>query len=224
MTEVVYVIGSPHGGLVKIGRSVDVDRRLATIQRMSPVPLAVLFKTEGGTQLERALHGYFQSYRTHGEWFDFGQADPIPMVTAALTKALPRPYGNTPLRNIRVAAPIWAQPRREPKPRRPDLTDVLVSYLKDYGAGWEAPRTRPTTTPPPDLTRASGNTFGAPAHGSRPRNSTHPNATASATTFRVIEYVAKPSPSRPLNRSSIVNSWPGGIASSTSQTDSRRRS
>lgn len=78
--EVVYLIGSPDGGLVKIGRTCNVNRRLADIQRMSPVPLALLWHTPGNHILEKALHRAFSIHRTHGEWFDFGDDDPVAMI------------------------------------------------------------------------------------------------------------------------------------------------
>ena len=45
--EMVYAIGQTNGGLIKIGRSNDVSRRFAEIQRMSPVPLVVLWQHPG---------------------------------------------------------------------------------------------------------------------------------------------------------------------------------
>lgn len=83
-TERVYAIGSPGSRLVKIGRAVNVGRRLASIQRMSPAPLEVLWTTAGGADLEGAFHAYFSGRRTHGEWFDFGDQDPVAVITANL--------------------------------------------------------------------------------------------------------------------------------------------
>jgi hypothetical protein len=86
--EFVYLIASNASTLVKIGRSVNVPRRLIDIQRMCPVPLVVLWQTEGGFELETALHVMFQRYRRHGEWFDFGGQDPIELVTRAIALGL----------------------------------------------------------------------------------------------------------------------------------------
>lgn len=47
--------------------------------------------------------------------------------------------GKTPLRNIRVSTPIWEAAKARAKTEGRTLTDVLVSYLKEYGAGWEMP-------------------------------------------------------------------------------------
>src|SRR6185437_1224824 len=81
-SEVVYVIGSTASPLVKIGRSVDVDTRLRSIQNMSPAPLTVLWTTRGGRELEAQLHAAFAKYRVHGEWFNFGTNDPVNLISA----------------------------------------------------------------------------------------------------------------------------------------------
>lgn len=81
--EVVYVIGTPTSSVVKIGRTTRLAKRLADIQRMSPVPLAVLWSHPGGHELETCLHRQFAGLRSHGEWFTF-QADPVEMVAWAV--------------------------------------------------------------------------------------------------------------------------------------------
>lgn len=82
--EYVYLIGCAESSLVKIGRSEDVSRRLAEIQRMSPVPLTVLWSHPGGPELETRLHRCFGHLRSHGEWFHFGEEDPIACVQKAV--------------------------------------------------------------------------------------------------------------------------------------------
>jgi hypothetical protein len=81
----VYVIGpEDEAGLLKIGRAVDVQRRLAQLKGMSPVPLTVLWSREtDNTDLESKLHRYFASYRRHGEWFDFQGSDWRSLIDAA---------------------------------------------------------------------------------------------------------------------------------------------
>lgn len=79
----VYLIGSQSGGLAKIGRARDVIQRLRAIQAMSPVELDLLWSSSGGRELEARLHVEFSNYRTHGEWFDFGNLDPVAMVSEA---------------------------------------------------------------------------------------------------------------------------------------------
>jgi hypothetical protein len=69
--EVVYVIGTPGSNTVKIGRTTNLAKRVADIQRMSPVPLAALWTHPGGHELETQLHRHFADFRSHGEWFAF---------------------------------------------------------------------------------------------------------------------------------------------------------
>jgi hypothetical protein len=87
MSEVVYVLGAPGINTVKIGRTTNLAKRVADIQRMSPVLLAVLWTHPGGSELEARLHRHFAARRAHGEWFTFDD-DPLPAVKEAVAKAL----------------------------------------------------------------------------------------------------------------------------------------
>jgi hypothetical protein len=80
----VYVIGCDGSSRVKIGKSNDVAKRFGSIQRMSPVELRLLAYFPGGLKRERALHEKFAHLRTYGEWFDFGDRDPVAEVSAAV--------------------------------------------------------------------------------------------------------------------------------------------
>lgn len=84
MIDLVYVLGSTETRRVKIGHSTNVPMRAVVIQRMSPVPLVVLETFEGGLELENALHKRFRPFRTHGEWFDFGDLDPLVEIAAGV--------------------------------------------------------------------------------------------------------------------------------------------
>jgi hypothetical protein len=84
--EWIYVIGCAESRLVKIGRSVDPEQRRGTLQRSCPVQLAVLWQTPGNYQLENALHHRFFDHWSHGEWFDFGDQDPVELVNAAVSE------------------------------------------------------------------------------------------------------------------------------------------
>lgn len=108
--EVVYVIGAPGSKTVKIGRTTNPSKRQADIQRMSPVPLKVLWTHPGGCELETNLHRQFSALRTHGEWFTFG-SDPVASVQWAIKdepwlrekislKKTPRPVRTTPLPDL----------------------------------------------------------------------------------------------------------------------------
>ena len=81
--SVVYVIGNADNRLVKIGTTTaSADKRLSGIQTMSPSLLSVLWTTPGGRELEQELHRRFAAERRHGEWFDFGDRDPVTEVSA----------------------------------------------------------------------------------------------------------------------------------------------
>jgi len=82
--NVVYVIGPPMSNRVKIGTSGSVGRRLPEIQRSSPLVLELLWHTPGDMRLEKALHRRFKDKRIHGEWFDFGDEDPVEAISAAV--------------------------------------------------------------------------------------------------------------------------------------------
>lgn len=83
--SVVYIIGSKQARPVKIGTSIDSPKRLASIQMMSPVILEILHEHPGEYDLEAWLHTKFKRYRIHGEWFDFGELDPVATVSAAIS-------------------------------------------------------------------------------------------------------------------------------------------
>ena len=64
-----YFIGGSEGP-VKIGMSIDPNKRLQTLQLSSPVRLSILALTSGGAERESAYHYQFADFRLHGEWFE----------------------------------------------------------------------------------------------------------------------------------------------------------
>lgn len=66
----LYAIESSCGH-VKIGRAIDVAKRLRDLQAMCPpsVALSVLATAERCGSLEREIHGVFAGHRIRGEWF-----------------------------------------------------------------------------------------------------------------------------------------------------------
>lgn len=79
----IYVIGCDEVRVVKIGISCNLQSRLVTMQTGSPVALRLLWKMPGSLDMEQDLHEYFHAYRKHGEWFDFGDENPVAMVAGA---------------------------------------------------------------------------------------------------------------------------------------------
>ncbi len=55
-------------GRVKIGKAVDVARRLKTLQTGSSRVLKLLHVIDG--DVERGLHAKFSQWRIQGEWFE----------------------------------------------------------------------------------------------------------------------------------------------------------
>lgn len=64
-----YFIGSAEGP-VKIGYSINVERRLKGLQLACPVVLSVLAICKGGEVTEASYHQRFAAHRLHGEWFE----------------------------------------------------------------------------------------------------------------------------------------------------------
>jgi Meiotically up-regulated gene 113 len=128
MAEVVYLIGSPSSHLVKIGRSVKVMKRLGEIQCMSPVPLRVLWTTEGGAGLESALHWRFRQQRVYGEWFDFGVEDPVAIVASAVEETALNAQDEDAMTAELMAL---GKERRATEQRLAELIEAGVSAAKD---------------------------------------------------------------------------------------------
>ena len=87
----LYVIGfedEQFHGIVKIGVTNNVKKRLATLQTGNPWRLevkAMVYRSDS-FQYENWLHGHFDRYRMRpdGEWFDFGSnSDPVSIVQGA---------------------------------------------------------------------------------------------------------------------------------------------
>lgn len=57
------------GGLVKIGVSQNIRRRLHSFKTAAPVPVLLVGRMSGSTTLETELHRRFAPHRSHGEWF-----------------------------------------------------------------------------------------------------------------------------------------------------------
>lgn len=72
----VYLIRAENG-LIKIGKSMDVERRFRTLVSLSPVELELLcyFDTLFGDELEEELHAIYEEKRVRGEWFALTKSD-----------------------------------------------------------------------------------------------------------------------------------------------------
>lgn len=69
----IYFIQAVSGGPIKIGYAADPEKRIAEIQRMSPIELRTLKVIEGDLRQEKGLHKHFAKFRLHGEWFNLNE-------------------------------------------------------------------------------------------------------------------------------------------------------
>ena len=63
----IYFIKSER--MVKIGCSINIDRRIKEIQPWSPYPLELLAVMPGTVRIENAVHSMFEADWSHAEWF-----------------------------------------------------------------------------------------------------------------------------------------------------------
>ena len=77
MKSYLYVIGIVGQTPVKLGHTTDLGERLKTLQTAQPFTLEVRAAYYGNRDVERLAHAWFSRYRVRGEWFDFGDLDPV---------------------------------------------------------------------------------------------------------------------------------------------------
>jgi hypothetical protein len=65
----IYFIQAEPGGLVKIGYTENLDKRLRIIQSHSPLKMKIIGKIRGSRATEAEIHSKFNKDRKHGEWF-----------------------------------------------------------------------------------------------------------------------------------------------------------
>lgn len=70
MKGFVYFIANAESGPVKIGYSLDPDKRLKQVQSGSHLRLTVLDRFRASEDAERLLHRLFRPTRLAGEWFE----------------------------------------------------------------------------------------------------------------------------------------------------------
>lgn len=82
--QFVYLIGPADGSVFKIGRTSNVENRLRSLQAGNPATLSVLWTAPGSVLIECELHRWFENGWVRGEWFDFGDLDPVATINAAI--------------------------------------------------------------------------------------------------------------------------------------------
>ncbi len=107
----VYLIQAGAEGLVKIGSTKDIHRRLAMLQVGSAAHLRLLHLFDGGTRAEHDLHRKFAASRVRGEWFE-----PCAEIIAGNVDLPSLPF-EAPVRKKKPSAEPTSAPR-EKKPSR----------------------------------------------------------------------------------------------------------
>ncbi|MCX5528970.1 GIY-YIG nuclease family protein [Streptomyces sp. NBC_00006] len=93
----VYLVGSFGSSIAKIGTSGSLQRRLSNLQTGYPLKLEILWHRPGGWALEDYLKTYFKDRKLEGEWFDFGEEDPMEAVLRAVAKKYPEEFPDWPV-------------------------------------------------------------------------------------------------------------------------------
>ncbi len=66
----VYFVHNESEGTVKIGKAIDVPKRVRQLQTASSAPLRLLGQILGGHPEERRIHRDLKEHRRRGEWFE----------------------------------------------------------------------------------------------------------------------------------------------------------
>lgn len=64
---VVYFVRA--GELIKIGYTSNLEKRIASLSNMSPIPIELIGSLLGDKHVEKEVHNRFAHLRHHGEWF-----------------------------------------------------------------------------------------------------------------------------------------------------------
>lgn len=86
----VYVIrrSGDTSGLVKIGYSVDIQKRIAAMMTSAPEGFDLIYTLDGDRNLERTLHRHFSEKRLAREWFNLTDEEirSIPCIQANIER------------------------------------------------------------------------------------------------------------------------------------------
>jgi hypothetical protein len=71
LTEgIIYFIKSEKTHEIKIGFTVQLEKRLSSLQTAHPSKLQLLATIPGTYEYEKSLHQRFANFRLNGEWFE----------------------------------------------------------------------------------------------------------------------------------------------------------
>lgn len=57
------------GDFIKIGFTLSVEKRIASLSTGNPMPISLLLVIKAGREFEQGLHRKFAAIRSRGEWF-----------------------------------------------------------------------------------------------------------------------------------------------------------
>lgn len=128
----VYFIAAPLGGVIKIGKTTDMKKRLSTLSTMSPVPLEVISTVQYDDNLEARIHRHLKDHRSHGEWFHSDEPV-LEFMRGVRDGGIEWVVGE-----VGDASGLWMN-------KKPNLTSDMKDILDcndEYG-GWHDPDYRP---------------------------------------------------------------------------------
>jgi len=77
----IYLLKSEENGYYKIGKSVNPDKRIKTLQTGNPEKIDLIFKVKilnkFSNRIESALHSQYSYLNKNGEWFDLSLEDEL---------------------------------------------------------------------------------------------------------------------------------------------------
>jgi predicted GIY-YIG superfamily endonuclease len=77
----IYLLKSEENGYYKIGKSVNPDKRVKTLQTGNPEKISLISKVEISNKfcyrVESALHSQYSYVKKNGEWFNLSLEDEL---------------------------------------------------------------------------------------------------------------------------------------------------
>jgi hypothetical protein len=143
----IYFVGCQD--MVKIGYTIDIEKRFVAMLTSSPLPLSLLASMPGGPQAEAELHERFRALWRHGEWYQ-RTPDIDAVIAAAETQYGPEWRDRTARRRgealqeylgklargevVRPTRGKFKAPKR-PSPKRPTMAERYQWSRENPGAG-----------------------------------------------------------------------------------------
>ncbi len=124
-----YAIGCAEYSFVKIGTTVRLAARLASLQTGSPYLLHVIWQREGGRDLEEYLHFRLDDYRVRGEWFDFAGRDPVAMIKGAADLYGVDPASVAATAQLTLLSERYLEIKEKREEARVELADAIAAVL-----------------------------------------------------------------------------------------------